>query len=43
MLKELKPAFLMMVVMTVLTGFIYPAVITGDRAGRCFAIRRTAA
>ena len=33
MLKELKPAFLMMVVMTVLTGLIYPAVITGDRAG----------
>jgi K+-transporting ATPase ATPase C chain len=28
MLKELKPAFLMMLVMTVLTGFIYPAVIT---------------
>jgi K+-transporting ATPase ATPase C chain len=29
MLKELKPAFLMMLVMTVLTGLIYPAVITG--------------
>ena len=29
MFKELKPAFLMMVVMTVLTGFLYPAVITG--------------
>ncbi len=29
MLKELKPAFLMMVVMTVLTGLLYPAVITG--------------
>src|SRR5258706_14948215 len=29
MLKELKPALLMMVVMTVLTGLIYPAVITG--------------
>lgn len=29
MLKELKPAFLMMVVFTVLTGLIYPAVITG--------------
>jgi K+-transporting ATPase ATPase C chain len=29
MLKELKPAFLMMVVMTVLTGLVYPAVITG--------------
>jgi len=28
MLKELKPAFLMMVVMTVLTGLVYPAVIT---------------
>jgi potassium-transporting ATPase KdpC subunit len=28
MLKELKPAFLMMVAMTVLTGLIYPAVIT---------------
>jgi K+-transporting ATPase ATPase C chain len=28
MLKELKPGFLMMVVMTVLTGFIYPAVVT---------------
>jgi potassium-transporting ATPase KdpC subunit len=28
MVKELKPAFLMMVVMTVLTGFLYPAVIT---------------
>jgi potassium-transporting ATPase KdpC subunit len=29
MLKELKPAFLMMLVMTVLTGVLYPAVITG--------------
>jgi potassium-transporting ATPase KdpC subunit len=29
MLKELKPGFLMMVVLTVLTGLIYPAVITG--------------
>jgi K+-transporting ATPase ATPase C chain len=29
MLKELKPAFLMMVVMTVLLGLIYPAAITG--------------
>jgi len=29
MLKELKPAFMMMLVMTVLTGFLYPAVITG--------------
>jgi K+-transporting ATPase ATPase C chain len=29
MFKELKPAFLMMVVMTVLTGLVYPAVITG--------------
>jgi potassium-transporting ATPase KdpC subunit len=29
MLKELKPAVLMMLVMTVLTGLIYPAVITG--------------
>ncbi len=29
MFKELKPAFLMMVVMTVLTGLLYPAVITG--------------
>src|ERR1700681_1130202 len=29
MLKELKPAFMMMLVMTVLTGLIYPAVITG--------------
>jgi K+-transporting ATPase ATPase C chain len=28
MWKELKPGFLMMVVMTVLTGFIYPAVVT---------------
>ncbi len=28
MWKELKPAFLMMVVMTVLTGLIYPAVMT---------------
>jgi K+-transporting ATPase ATPase C chain len=28
MLKELKPAFLMMVVMTLLTGFIYPVIIT---------------
>lgn len=29
MWNELKPAFLMMVVMTILTGFIYPAVVTG--------------
>jgi potassium-transporting ATPase KdpC subunit len=29
MFKELKPAFLMMLVMTVLTGLLYPAVITG--------------
>src|SRR5215475_6921316 len=29
MIKELKPAFLMMLAMTVLTGLIYPAVITG--------------
>ena len=29
MLKELKPGFMMMLVMTVLTGLIYPAVITG--------------
>ena len=29
MFNELKPAFLMMLVMTVVTGLIYPAVITG--------------
>jgi K+-transporting ATPase ATPase C chain len=29
MLKELKPGFLLMVVMTILLGFIYPAVVTG--------------
>ena len=29
MLKQLKPGFLMMIVMTVLTGLIYPVVITG--------------
>ena len=29
MLKELKPGFMMMLVMTVLTGLVYPAVITG--------------
>jgi potassium-transporting ATPase KdpC subunit len=28
MWKELKPAFLMMVVMTILTGLVYPAVVT---------------
>jgi K+-transporting ATPase ATPase C chain len=28
MLKELKPAFLMMVVLTILTGVLYPAVVT---------------
>jgi K+-transporting ATPase ATPase C chain len=28
MFKELKPAFLMMVVLTVLTGFIYPGIVT---------------
>jgi potassium-transporting ATPase KdpC subunit len=28
MFKELKPGFMMMLVMTVLTGFLYPAVIT---------------
>ena len=33
MLKELSAGFLMMLVMTVLTGFVYPAVITGDCAG----------
>jgi K+-transporting ATPase ATPase C chain len=29
MLQELRPAFVMMVLMTVLTGVVYPAVITG--------------
>ena len=29
MFKELKPGFMMMLVMTVLTGLVYPAVITG--------------
>jgi potassium-transporting ATPase KdpC subunit len=29
MLKELRPGFMMMLVMTVLTGLVYPAVITG--------------
>jgi potassium-transporting ATPase KdpC subunit len=29
MLKELKPGFLMMVVMTILTGLIYPGIVTG--------------
>jgi len=29
MFKELKPGFMMMVVMTVLTGLVYPAVVTG--------------
>jgi K+-transporting ATPase ATPase C chain len=29
MLRELKPALLMMLVMTVLTGLLYPAVVTG--------------
>src|SRR6476659_263781 len=29
MFKELKAGFMMMVVMTVLTGLVYPAVITG--------------
>ena len=33
MWKELKPAFLMMVVMTVLTGLMYPAVMTGSQPG----------
>ena len=28
MFKELKPAFLMMIVMTVLTGLIYPGIVT---------------
>ena len=28
MLKQLKPAFMMMVVMTILTGFVYPGIIT---------------
>src|SRR5262245_20313185 len=28
MLTELKPGFLMMVVMTVLTGFVYPGIVT---------------
>ena len=28
MFKELKPGFMMMLVMTVLTGLLYPAVIT---------------
>ncbi len=45
MLKELKPAFLMMVVLTVLTGLIYPAVITAiaqvafhDHANGCLIV-----
>jgi K+-transporting ATPase ATPase C chain len=29
MLKELKPGFMMMLVMTVVTGLVYPAVLTG--------------
>ena len=29
MLKELKPAFLMLVVLTILTGLVYPFVVTG--------------
>src|SRR6202521_902237 len=29
MLNQLKPGFLMMVVMTVLTGLIYPGIVTG--------------
>jgi K+-transporting ATPase ATPase C chain len=33
MLKELKPAFLMMIVMTAITGLAYPALITGLAQG----------
>ena len=33
MIKELKPGFMMMLVMTVLTGLVYPAVITGIAQG----------
>ncbi len=43
MFKELKPGFMMMVVMTVLTGLVYPAVVTVDGSESSFAIRPTAA
>jgi K+-transporting ATPase c subunit len=42
MLQQLKSGFLMMVVMTVITGFAYPAVVTAI-ARSCFTIKPTAA
>ena len=47
MWKELKPGFMMMVVMTALTGFIYPGVVTilaqmlfRDQANGSLVVRR---
>ena len=42
MRRQLLPGILMMVVLTVLLGFVYPLVVTGDRASRDLGPGRTA-
>ena len=42
-MKQVRSALLMLLVLTVLTGVVYPLAVTGDRAGRSSPRRRTAA